>query len=213
LPHLCGQGGRRAEIHPRAKAQSLAHWGSGEGQRRGARVVVMIDLQYMAIRYRLGLLNTESLVSIADDLIKEERDTPATIHLAILEPPIMADAAPIFERMCDELGVVVPNKEQAFDELLRFHLISIASGSRDPRAGLHDMMQEVYFPHIINEPVKKYVGDSRGLEHLISSYWSYDDLRERSKVSFQGKHEQAAIQLFDEHVRQLAKDWLQKNSS
>ena len=50
-------------------------------------------------------------------------------------------------------------------------------------------MREVYFPHFSSEPGKRYVGDSRGMEHLIGAYWVYDDLRARPEVSFKGKQE------------------------
>jgi len=58
----------------------------------------MLDLRHIAVRYRLGLVDTESLVGVADTLLAEGRDTPAVVQLLILESPIMADAAPLFER-------------------------------------------------------------------------------------------------------------------
>src|SRR5262249_3572667 len=121
-----------------------------------------------------------------------------------------AEAAPVFERVCAECGVSVPTKSEAIDELLRVHLESIASGTRPPREALRDLMQQAYYPHISAEPVREYVGDSRGLEHLIGAYWNYDDLLKRPEVSFQGRHGEAALPLFDEHVRQIARDWLQR---
>src|SRR5687768_9576183 len=138
----------------------------------------MTDLRHLAVRYRLGLQDTESLVRVADILVQEGRGTPAVTQLSILESPIMPDAGPLFERMCTELNIAVPTKDEAVDELLRHHLDAVASGTCRPRAGLEAIMREIY-PHIAGEPCKEYVGDSRGMQHLIGDYWSYDDLMER----------------------------------
>jgi hypothetical protein len=173
----------------------------------------MLDLKHLAIRYRLGLLNTESLVEIADKLLEEGRDTPSVIHLSVLESPIMAEAAPIFERICAEHKVIIPTREEAIIELLRFQLESIASGAIAPRKGLEAMMRESYFPYFAGEPSKKYVGDSRDLEHLIGAYWGYDDLVERPReVSWDGKYGAEAIASWEESVRQYARNWIQKHN-
>ena len=160
----------------------------------------------------LGLQNTESLVGAANTLLAEGHSEPAIVELSILESPIMAEAAPVFEQACAQLGVTIPSKNEAIDELLRLHLESIASGSRSPYDDLSAIMREVYFPHFSSEPGKRYVGDSRGMEHLIGAYWVYDDLRARPEVSFKGKAEADAISLFDEHVRELARDWLEEHT-
>jgi len=171
----------------------------------------MLDLRDIAVRYRLGLIDTESLIRVADTLLAEGRDTPAVVQLSILDSPIMADAAPLFERACTELGVPIPSKDEAVDELLRTYLESIASGGRPPREGLETVMREVYFPHFASEPCKKYAGDSHGFEHLIGLYWGYDDLMERPRqVSCDGKYGAEAITRWGELVRQQARDWLQK---
>ena len=173
----------------------------------------MLDLRHLAARYRLGLQDSESLVRIADMLLEESRNTTTVIQLSILESPVMADAGPMFERVCLELGVTVPTKHEAVDALLRYHLESIASGARPARDGLEAIMRELYWPYFACEPCKQYVGDSRGMEHLIGAYWSYDDLIERPReVSWDGKYGAAAISRWEHSVRRYAKDWLQKNS-
>ena len=171
----------------------------------------MTDLRHLAARYRLGLQDTESLVRIADTLLEEKRDTPAVIQLSILESPVMADAGPLFERACAELSVAVPTRDEAVDELLRHHLESIASGTCQPHEGLEALMREIYYPHFAGEPCKEYVGDSRGMQHLIGAYWSYNDLMERPReVSRDGKYGSEAIARWGDSVRQYARDWLQK---
>lgn len=171
----------------------------------------MVDLRHHAVRYRLGVLNAESLTSIADQLLKEGYDTPTVIQLSILDSPVTEDAAPLFEKMCAERGVQIPTNEEAVSELLHYYLESVASGTRTPQEGLRSMMVEVFGPYISNEKTKEYVGDSHGLEHLIGAFYSYDDLLERPETSFHGKHGKEAIALYDTYVRELALDWLQKH--
>jgi hypothetical protein len=170
----------------------------------------MFDIRHFAVRYRLGLQDTESLVRAADTLLAEGHSEPAIVELSILESPIMAEAVPVFERACAELGVTVPSKDEAIDELLRGYLESVASGAIPPRDGLSAVMREVYFPHFASEPSKKYVGDSRGMEHLIGAYWAYDDLTERPECSWDGKYGAEAIASWEQSVRQYARDWLDK---
>lgn len=174
----------------------------------------MIDLRHIAVRYRLGLQDTDSLIRIADILLAEGHTEPAIIELSMMESPVMIEVAPVFERVCAELGFPIPTREEAIDELLKGYLKSIASGGQSPRDGLQAIMQEVYFPHLAKEPVKKYVGDSHGMEHLIGAYWGYDDLMERPReISFDGKYGKEAITSWEEFVRQHARDWLQKHNN
>jgi hypothetical protein len=108
------------------------------------------------------------------------------------------------------MGVAIPSRGEAIDELLHFYVESIASGMRAPHDGLSAMMREIYFPHFASEACKKYVGDSCGMEHLIGAYWAYDDLTERPECSWDGKHGAEAIAAWERSVRQYARDWLEK---
>jgi hypothetical protein len=150
-------------------------------------------------------------VRIADTLLEQGSDKRAVVQLTILDSPVMADVGPLFERACAELSVAVPTRDEAIDELLRPPPESIASGACEPREGLEAVMREIYWPHFAGEPCKEYVGDSRGMQHLIGAYWSYDDLAERPReVSSDGKYGAEAIARWGDSVRQYARDWLQK---
>jgi hypothetical protein len=59
---------------------------------------------------------------------------------------------------------------------------------------------------------KKYVWDSHGLEHLIGAYWSFDELESRpDEVSFRGLYGNAAVKALEQHMVELAEDWLRKH--
>jgi hypothetical protein len=171
----------------------------------------MFDLKHFAVRYRLGLQDAVSLVRAADALLADGHAEPSVVKLFILDSPTMEEAAPLFERACAELGVSVPTRHEAINDLLRGYLESIESGALRPRDGLNAVMREVYYPYIVGEPCKKYAGDSNGIEHLIGAYWSYDDLIEHPReISFAGKYGTEAIICWEESVRQHSRDWLRK---
>lgn len=74
------------------------------------------------------------------------------------------------------------------------------------------MMREIYYPYFAGEQCKKYVGDSRGMEHLIGAYWNYDERIEQPRqVSWGEKYGAEAIAGWEESVRQYARDWMQKH--
>lgn len=146
----------------------------------------------------------------ADSLLSEGCNEPAIVQLSIIKSPIMAVAGPIFERACCELGLTIPSKDAAINQVLHHYLESIVSGARAPYDGLLLIMREVY-PHFMTERDKKYVGDSRGMEHLIGAYYSYDDLADRpGDCSWEGKRGKEAIAAWEQSVREHARDWLEK---
>jgi hypothetical protein len=91
-------------------------------------------------------------------------------------------------------------------------LQAIASGDLPPRQGMYRVVNELYHPHISKQPAREYVGDQRGLQHLVGAFYAYDELYERpTEVSFEGFYGPAAVPAFDRHVKQLANEWLQQN--
>src|SRR4051794_7189833 len=110
----------------------------------------MTDLRHIAARYRLGLQDAESLVRAADALLTEGYSEPAIIQLSMMKSPIVGVAGPIFEQACIELGLAIPSRDEAINEVLRNYLESLASGARPPYEGLSLIMCEVY-PHFIGE--------------------------------------------------------------
>ena len=173
----------------------------------------MTDIRQVAIRYRLGLENAESLLRAADSLLAEGHTEPAVIELAILDSPTMTEAGPLFERVCYELDVIIPTKDGAIDELLRCYLEAIATGKIPAFDGLSAMMREICFPYFEGDRCKRYVGDSRGMEQLSGDFWAYEDLTDRSReCSWDGKYGAEAIASWEQSVRQDARDWLAKHN-
>jgi hypothetical protein len=132
------------------------------------------------------------------------------VKLAIVDHPTMAEVGPLFEELCAQLGQPIPDIEDAADIVASAILQEIADGSVEPEAGLRQLMEDLYWPHVQSEDeAGAYVGESHGLQHLVGARSGYDDLRERpEELSIDGAFGGAAIPLLDEQVRGYARDWL-----
>jgi hypothetical protein len=121
----------------------------------------------------------------------------------------MVNVGPLFERALRDLAIALPSKEEAVCSLLRHHVGRIAEGLVPPRDGMRSVLNEVYYPADLYTETTKYVGDSHGLQHLLGSFYSYDDLEERpEEVSFEGKFGEEALVGLDRHIVSLAKSWI-----
>jgi hypothetical protein len=126
----------------------------------------------------------------------------------------ISDVGPIFERLCGALGQPIPPVDEAIDIVTTAILREIVNGSVAPEVGLQRLMDDVYDPHVSTETDLEYVGESRGLQDLIGTYWSYSELRERpNELSIEGRFGEAAIPLLDQQACQLANEWLNTHTS
>jgi hypothetical protein len=170
----------------------------------------MGSLQLAAARYRLGRETAESLCALDEALLSDGQDE--AVKLAILDDTSMAEVGPVFEGMCQELGQPIPTLDVAIDLVIAAILSDIVHGSIAPEPALQHLMDDVYEPHVAAETTARegvYVGESRGLQHLIGAYWGYQELRARpTELSIDGQFGEDAVPLLDEQVRGFANDWL-----
>jgi hypothetical protein len=168
------------------------------------------SLEVAAARYRLGRETAESLRDLGVSLVADGVD--AAVPLAIVDEMTLAEVGPVFERLCDSLGCPVQGLDQAVDIAIAAQLRDIASGTVAPHEGLERLMNDVVRPHVDAETAAgeyQYVGESRGLQHLIGAYWGYDEIRERpNEMSIDGQYGDDAIALLNAQVVEFARDWL-----
>ena len=196
----------------RAVRQGLPGKTVGAAVRRSGSLRNVRAIELAAARYRLGRASGESLVALAGELLREGHDGAVKLALAEDLDPVAWEVGPLFEDLCAQMGQPIPDPHKAADILTTAILREIVNGSLAPEAGLKQLMNDVYWPHVSHEDgsgIGHYVGESHGLQHLVGAYWSYDELRERpTELSIDGKFGDAAIALLDEHVKGLARDWL-----
>jgi hypothetical protein len=175
----------------------------------------MRSLEVAAARYRLGLETGGSLRDLGVSLVADGFD--AAVPLAIVDELTLAEVGPAFERVCDALGCPVPTLDQAVDIAIGAQLSDIASGRVAPHTGLQLLMNDVVRPHVNGETAAggyEYVGESRGLQHLIGAYWGYDEIRERpGEISIDARYGDDAIALLNAQVVEFARDWLHDHPS
>ncbi len=175
----------------------------------------MPSLEVAAARYRLGRETAESLRDLGVSLVADGVD--AAVPLAIVDELTLAEVGPVFERVCDGLHCALPTFDQAIDIVVAAQLTDIVSGSVAPYAGLERLMNDVVRAHVNGETgagAGHYVGESRGLQHLIGAYWGYDELLERpSEISVAGGYGDDAIAALNAHVIEFARDWLRDHPS
>ncbi len=157
----------------------------------------------------MGILPSEDLRRTADEALTRGVYSYSLAELAAVSNPIISDIEPLFLSALKELGIPLPQKEEAVLTVLESLLRSIAEGEAQPHDGLRRVMREVYYGADLYEKSVKYTGDSHGIHHLIGCYWAYDDLRERpDEVDFDGKYGEEAIAGLDAQVVHLATEWI-----
>ena len=171
-------------------------------------------LRIAAARYVLGFELSEALPRVADDALNAGVYSPSLAELATTRNPIMSDVGPLLEKAIHELGMKLPDREQAVDILLQFYISEIAAGNVAPREGLRRVVRECYDQHPSSETRGGVCGEELGIEYLASYFYGYDDLEERpDEVSFHEKYGAEAMSLVDEEVIREARDWLKSHPS
>lgn len=166
------------------------------------------SLEIEAARYRIGLSTSRDLVQAATDALVAGKNSPTLRMLASELDPQMSDVGPMFERSLEELGSETPTSEDAAWILLRHLIGRIADGEVDPIPGVGEILEQVYYPCNLHSQAIHYVGDSHGIELMLSHYYAIDDVRERPlEVSCDGKSGDEAIAVLGEHIRQCADAW------
>jgi hypothetical protein len=133
------------------------------------------ELSELASRYRLGLAHIGLIVGFAHKLLENSIYAQSAADIIYLDSPVYAEVSPLFESLCQELGVDIPDQDAAIDYLIRCTLESIVSESQSPLTGLSEIAT-LYYDFCMSEPVHKYVGDSRSVDGFISAYHRHLEL-------------------------------------
>ncbi len=173
------------------------------------------SLELLAARYSIGTALSDDIRAAADQALLSGSYSPSLVELAETRHPILSTIGPLFETALAELGTGVPSRDQAVRTIARHHLARIVAGDTQPRDGLSDFMQDVYYPvYVRNEPVQ--LGDNvHGLQDFIACFWTYDHLDDVLAEEFaDGKvGEFGGFKELERTVRRLAREWLSKNET
>ena len=101
----------------------------------------------------------------------------------------------------------MPDKEQAFWQLIEYHARRIVSED-DPLRCLENLIDDVYWDYDFYIATKTNIGDSHDIERLIGLYCELEDVLEHSaEKSFNEKYGERLVEL-KSNVRSEAQRWL-----
>jgi len=151
--------------------------------------------------------------AMAIKLIEAGHECDALHELAWEPITSNAEAAALFDTAARQFSIPRPSQDEAVSTLVRYHAEQITKENSDPHAELERMMNEVYWPEVSKHQSSAFVGDSHDMEEFVGAYWNYDDLRDSPDVvGYNGLYGQEAILAFDQHVRTLARQWLERHT-
>lgn len=167
------------------------------------------SLHYQAAKLAMGKLNADDIKSTIHRLV-DEGIYLDEFHDALDERQSrMDEVLPALLAAFRHEGIVLPDREQAVWQLIEFHLQRIAYGAENPLEELGKLIADVYWNYDFHTPMKKYLGDSHGIEALIGLYWGADELTERPKdISFNGKYGEVAWSELKREIVIESKKWL-----
>ncbi len=164
------------------------------------------EFDITAARFVLGLATSDQLLRAAHSMIDNGTDTPSLIAAISTRHPEMADVEPLFLSACDELGKELPSAEAATNQVIRYYLKDIAEGEVRPFIGMQWLLSDIHRSNR-SSVEEEFVGDSHKLQHLIATYYAFDDLSMRA----QGVSLLEAEDDLDSELMELALAWLADN--
>ena len=161
--------------------------------------------------YTLGKLNSDKILSFANDCLEKDLYTESIGELSMMTDPIMSDAGPIFEKAMQELKIREPTKIEAANTIIHITLERIVANEIAPDEGASFLYWDVH--HELSEamPDKKYVGDSFGLEYIFCWLREIWDCRDGSMILYHTDLPRAEAEIkFKEHLVEEAEKLLKK---
>lgn len=170
------------------------------------------ELVYHAALMRLDKLDIKKVQEIFDSLMQNGIFHNEFIDIAYPNSNYTRDSIPSFEAALRKLKCKIPaDNDEAVSVIVKFYLIKITNSEIDPLKGLSNIINDVSGCSILSENSKHFLGDSHGIENLISLYWHGVEMRDMpSKISCNDKYGEDAIIELKKLIVNSAYEWLEK---
>ena len=160
--------------------------------------------------YKLGKLNSDKIVSLANAWIERDLYTASLGELCMLSNPIMSDVGPIFEKAMHELELEEPNKLEAVNTIICMTLKRIVEHKVAPEDGASFLYWDVHHELSDVVPDREYVGDSLGLEYIFCWLREIWDCRDGSMLLYHADLPRPEAEIkFQEHLIEESKKLLE----
>lgn len=167
------------------------------------------ELAFEVAKYAFSGLSIEEMQSVINRLIEDNVYHDTFFDVIYPEDSVTELVGPAFEKALGSLGVPISNHEDAIWVIIYYYLQKIVNREVDPYEGLKQFMYEVYWKYDFYARAETYLGDSHRVELLISLFWAYDDLMDKtSAVSINGKYGEAAVAELKNEIFAEAKRWV-----
>ncbi|MBN2210852.1 MAG: hypothetical protein JW709_05595 [Sedimentisphaerales bacterium] len=171
-------------------------------------------MQFKEMLANLVLKNISyaGMIDIAEQALVEGYDSPHTRILAgeDKEDFNTFEVHSYFQRMVQELGITLPDVEEAARILIRYWMWCIVEGNVEPKKGAQHINIEVY-SNVHCYRKESYVGEAWDLGKTIGILYDYDDVED----IYVGNHgrtitKEQALQQLDDEMRTEARRYLEK---
>lgn len=164
--------------------------------------------------YVLGNVPTHELIHIGEQALLEGYESESLVRLAgesagqTYYPP---DVERYFLSALDELGIALPDKQQASEILILYFLIQVLAGEVEPHVVLGKIYSDVYHKHGFDKD-EKMMGEYLDISELLGIYHAYSDLQEPN-IEYNGRKitKAEAIEILDMEAREEAMKYIERH--
>ena len=167
----------------------------------------MDALEHKAALLALGKLSADDVITTISALMSEGFYADECLDALDSSPATLGEVLPAFNLALKHYGIMQPDKEQAFWQLIEYHARQIVSED-DPLRCLENLIDDVYWDFDFYNAAKNSIGDSHDIERLIGIYCELEDVLEHStEKNFYEKYGETLVELKN-NVRSEAQRWL-----
>ena len=171
----------------------------------------MIDLKHLAAQLAFGTLHAEDIQTLVHSLLNEGVFAEEFIGIINANPVTMTEVEQPLIAYLASHGIAIPTKDDAVWTLTRHHISLVLSGEVDPIEQLKAWMDEVYWAYDFDANSQEALGDCRGLEELIGTYWRYEAMADDPQaIPYGDKYGQEGIEQAKKDIVTNCETWLTK---
>jgi hypothetical protein len=155
--------------------------------------------------YVLRIIDSQDLINIAIEWLQVGIESESIVLLAGEVNPSMVDAGELFENCLSEIGVRIPTKQKAVQELFTYYLRRIVDGSIPAFEGMK-FIDNYLYSTTERSSKAEYLGEEWGLQSMYTWYRELQDAEDSSLLLYYTDLPlQEAKNKFEEHLREEAK--------
>ena len=139
-----------------------------------------------AAKYVLGVIESKDIVGFADRKLAEGHYSDSYLEIVDAELKTWPVLSPLLEVALKDLGLTIPDFEQATWVMLKHHIGLIADGTVNPKDQFSQLLNDIE-SFDLTKGITKYVGDNVGIDTMYG--WYYEDYASEHSINIELKSE------------------------